>query len=117
MALTSDTTRVVLRGDFDIADDARLNEIFSAVTGAANVVVDMNEVRYIDSTLLNCLIRLQRRRASAGRPPVVLCGLSPHVERIVRIARLDRVLEIRSGNFRERPAARTGDVILVSGWV
>lgn len=116
MAVTPDATRIVLRGDFDIADDARIADVFSAVIGTERVVIDLTDVRYIDSTLLNSLIRLQRARISAGRKPVVLTGLSPHVERIVRIARLDRVLEIQRGKRRENLGSRTCDVVLVGGW-
>lgn len=86
---------ISLEGDFDIAERARLLDAFAIATSAAVVVIDLNRTRYLDSTVLECIVAL--RHALVGRGArLVLVGLGAEIRRIVEICNLQRVLEVRN---------------------
>lgn len=85
---------ISLVGEFDIAERARLLDAFAIVTTAAVVVIDLAETRYLDSTVIECIVALKHAVAERGAR-LVLVGLSPDIRRIVEICNLERLLEIR----------------------
>ena len=71
------------------------------------VVLDLSEVRFLDSTGLGVLVHLHKRMGQNGR--LVLCGVGELVMDVFRLTRMDRALAIR-GTAEEavtacRPAA------------
>ena len=97
----------VLKGDVDLSatPDVRIAMEKILVERVPRLIVDMCEVRYIDSSGLAFLIEsLQRVKGWGGR--FGLCGMSGAVKEVFRIARLDQVFEI----FEDRGAAEgTGE--------
>jgi anti-sigma B factor antagonist len=92
----------VLRGDVDLSatPDARIAMESILAERVPRLIVDMSEVRYIDSSGLAFLIEsLQRVKGWGGS--FGLCGMSGAVKEVFRIARLDQVFEI----FEDRAAA------------
>ncbi len=86
---------ISLDGDFDIAERARLLDAFAIATSAAVVVIDLNRTRYLDSTVLECIVAL--RHALVGRGArLVLVGLGAETRRIIEICNLQRLLEVRN---------------------
>ncbi|HVR45781.1 MAG TPA: STAS domain-containing protein [Candidatus Binatia bacterium] len=85
---------ISLVGDFDIAERARLLDAFAIATSAAVVVIDLKKTRYLDSTVLECIVALRHAVAERGAR-LVLVGLSPDIRRIFEICNLERLLEIR----------------------
>jgi stage II sporulation protein AA (anti-sigma F factor antagonist) len=86
-----------LRGEMGSLGWQSRNEaqIFAAIEGVAapRLVVDLSDVSYGGSELMAFLFRLRRRlRASGGR--VVLAGAKGNVRVVLRIVRLDRILDI-----------------------
>ena len=97
----------VLRGDVDLSatPDARIAMENILAERVPRLIVDMSEVRYIDSSGLAFVIEsLQRVKGWGGS--FGLCGMSAAVKEVFRIARLDQVFEI----FEDREAAeRVGE--------
>jgi anti-anti-sigma factor len=85
---------ISLVGDFDIAERARLLDACAIAMSAAVVVIDLKKTRYLDSTVLECIVALRHAVAERGAR-LVLVGLSPDIRRIVEICNLERILEIR----------------------
>ena len=61
--------------------------------GVTNVIVDMNDVRYADSSGLSALL-VGNRLFATEENVFVLAGLNDHVMKLINISQLDKVLEI-----------------------
>ncbi len=85
--IAPENAHLVLAGEYDIARKAELTQTFAAIGNGHPVSIDMRGVTYVDSTFLAELAAMRLRR---GERPVTLIGVQPNVERIFRIARLDR---------------------------
>lgn len=85
---------ISLVGEFDIAERARLLDAFAIATSAAVVVIDLKKTRYLDSTVLECIVALRRAITERGAR-LVLVGLSPDIRRLLEICGLERLFEIR----------------------
>ena len=80
--------RIAVRGEVDVYTAPRLREVLDGVAGPA--IIDLTEVRYLDSAALHELIVFHKR--VGGRSKLVLG--SPHIRRILEIARFDQVFEL-----------------------
>ena len=89
MIVTVDETRI----DAAIATrfKDRLREI--VLRGRKPVRLDMRRVDFMDSSGLGAMIAV--RKALPESLPLVLEGLTPNVERVFRLTRMDSVFEIR----------------------
>ncbi|MEV4052097.1 STAS domain-containing protein [Amycolatopsis sp. NPDC049688] len=82
-----------LRGEFDFAVSAKLAELLAPEDGVTQVVADMTDVRYCDSSCLQVLLRLARRlRAAGGRFAVVTT--EPAVSRPITLLGLGDVMPV-----------------------
>lgn len=61
--------------------------------GKTNIVVDLEEVRFVDSSGLGSLVS-GFKNASARNGNLKLCGLQPQVKSMFELTRLHRVFEI-----------------------
>ncbi len=77
------------------ANSADLKTLFVDLDrqGTANYVLDMQEVRYIDSSGLSAVL-VGNRLCNEKNGTLVLTGVNENVAKIIRISQLDRVLEI-----------------------
>ncbi len=62
-------------------------------SGARNIIVNLQHVKYIDSSGLSAILTANRGCEEAGGV-LVLCHLTEHVEKLITITRLDEVLNI-----------------------
>ncbi|MEU6479075.1 STAS domain-containing protein [Streptomyces sp. NPDC047017] len=89
--------RLLLRvsGDLDHHTSSHLNQAVAGMTftPAADVIVDLTELEYCDSTGLTALISTYQRAQAAGAT-LCMAGLNSGLERIVRITGLDQVFVI-----------------------
>lgn len=85
-----------LEGEFDIAERQRLLDAFALTAEAPVVILDFAKTRYVDSTVLECLIGLNRKVAERGAR-LILGGLTPPLRRIFQICDLERRFDIREG--------------------
>jgi anti-anti-sigma factor len=61
--------------------------------GAKNIVLDLTNTRYCDSSGLSAVL-VANRLCRDSNGSFVLCGLQPTVEKLITISQLDAVLKI-----------------------
>jgi anti-anti-sigma factor len=90
--------RLVLGGELDILTavqfGARVDDVVRR--GSGDVVVDLRELRFIDSAGLHILLNAQRRLIRGGRRLTVWSSPGP-VARAIQLARLSETLGLRDG--------------------
>jgi anti-anti-sigma factor len=80
--ISPDTYR--LSGELDMATAVTLHEALQHVVAAhGRLVLDMEELSFIDSSGLRALVQLSERMNGAG--PLVLCNVPPSVRRLLDI--------------------------------
>lgn len=62
-------------------------------SGAKNIVLDLSETRYCDSSGLSAVL-VANRLCRDSNGSFVLCGLQPAVQKLIAISQLDSVLKI-----------------------
>ena len=70
--------------------------------GKNNIVVDLHDVRFVDSSGLGALVS-GFKNASARNGNLKLCGLQPQVKSMFELTRLHRVFEIFPGPKKPLP--------------
>lgn len=81
-----------IAGDIDLAVVPEMHEALDGLigTGFTNIVLDLSDVRYADSSALGLLVWLDRRlQESGGR--VVLAGADRNIQRILEISGITSV--------------------------
>ncbi|MDH5603104.1 MAG: STAS domain-containing protein, partial [Cyclobacteriaceae bacterium] len=61
--------------------------------GVGNIILDLSEVKYTDSSGLSALL-VGNRVLQEDRGLFILCGLSEHTTKLIKISQLDSVLTI-----------------------
>jgi len=83
-------TIVTAAGEIDISTVTRLRErLFEAAASGASLVVDLDQVSFIDSVGLAVLVGTANRAAASGGRLQVACA-RPKIRQLVRLAGLDR---------------------------
>ena len=82
---------VALSGEIDMATSPELRERLHALLGEgrSNLVIDLDEVGFIDSTALGVLIGTMKRARAAGGDVRLVCT-QPRVAKVLEITRLDQ---------------------------
>lgn len=97
---------VAAAGEIDIGTVPRLRGVLRAVTaGGRRVIVDLDQVSFIDATGLGTLAGAAGRAASAGGSLHVTAA-TPHIRRLLAITGLDRHLLITAAEAE--PAGDSG---------
>lgn len=92
-----ETEAVDIDGEIDVSTSPRIKDILNTLidTGHHNLVLNLERVRYIDSTGLVAFISaLKRVREKQGK--IVLICTNPHILKIFNITGLSNVFEIFS---------------------
>tara|TARA_B100001939_G_C16685644_1_gene506340 strand:- start:214 stop:579 length:366 start_codon:yes stop_codon:yes gene_type:complete len=63
------------------------------IEGAKNMIVNLENVKYIDSSGLSALL-VGNRIFSEKKGSFVICNLNEHVMKLMKIAKLDKVLSL-----------------------
>jgi len=84
---------VSFSGELDIWKEDEVEAKLELVDGTRPVVVDLSEVRYLDSAFLSALIRLRRRLPNIR---ITLVVQTPSVRRVFALTEMDRLFEIVS---------------------
>ena len=90
------STVVALTGELDLHRVPALADALQAASG--RVVVDLQEVTFLDSATLALLVREHRRLQAAGRGLTVLVGEQTPTT-VFAITGIDRILTIRSAEL------------------
>ena len=88
-------TVVTVRGEIDLSTANALREqlLDLVAAGSVDVVLDLNNVDFIDSTGLGAMIATRRKFQVEGGLLVVVCSV-PLVLRLLRLTSLDKVLPV-----------------------
>ncbi len=88
---------VVLDGEVDMASAPQLEHVLGEqlAAGAQQVMVDLRQVSFMDSTGLTALFRAHEALAAAGSAMVVVCGPGP-VRRVLDVSGVGGVVPIYS---------------------
>jgi anti-sigma B factor antagonist len=86
--------RIALSGELDLSVKDSIVETLQPAKDADDVIVDLTEVPYIDSTALGCLVHVKNELIARGGGTVQLLGLQPNVRRVFALTKLDEIFEI-----------------------
>lgn len=88
---------IALRSDLDLAAVPSLTEeVRGAVdAGHRRIVLDLAELRFVDSTGLGCIAGLTRESAEVGAT-LTVTNPSTMTEQVLRLTGLDRAVSVRS---------------------
>jgi anti-anti-sigma factor len=78
--------------DSIIAPELKTEFVLLEKSGVTNIVVDLSEAKYCDSSGLSALLVGNRLLKSKGK--LVICGLQPNVKKLIEISQLHTVLNI-----------------------
>lgn len=84
---------VDLQGDLDINSNKEFKEKVNSVQGIKKIIVNCENLSYIDSTGLGAFISIYKHIKEKGEK-LVITGLKPHIKKIFFITDLDKVFEI-----------------------
>ena len=89
------TTIIDVTGDIDIATSPDLRRtLLESLKKTPRLVVNMREVRYVDSSGIASLVEVLRE-ARSTKKRLVLYGLNATVHDVLQLTRLTKVFEIR----------------------
>ena len=85
----SDTAVMVLRGEHDLRTSEELNaKLVTLVQANYRVIVDLSVAQFVDSTVLNALLRADKLAAQRGHRLTLQLGGAHHVERVLEVSGL-----------------------------
>jgi anti-sigma B factor antagonist len=71
--------------------------------GTQNLVLNLSEVKYVDSSGLSAILTANRLCSGAGGV-LVISNVNPHVEKLIKISHLDSVLHVMPTEDEARDA-------------
>ncbi len=84
---------VVLRGEWDVSNRDRLREALVSLGTQSDVLVDLREARFFDSTALAELVGLYKRLTAGGRRlEALVCG--SNMRRLLELTSLDELFGV-----------------------
>jgi anti-anti-sigma factor len=90
---------LTLRGEWDVATRERLREALTSVGSEHDVLVDLRQASFFDSTALAELIALYKRLTGQGRRVEALVGDS-NMRRLLELTSLDGLLGVSVARAR-----------------
>lgn len=87
-----DRPRVVsFNGELDIWKESEVESRLAVLDGSAPIVIDLSDVRYLDSAFLSALVRLRRRMPECS---ITLVVQTASVRRVLELTEMHRLFEI-----------------------
>jgi anti-anti-sigma factor len=84
---------VCLDGEFDMANASLLSdEIEETLASGDDLILDLSQATFIDSSVIHVLFASARAAAARGRRLVLQVGTAPIVERALELAAIERVV-------------------------
>lgn len=80
--------------EYDISTCDELEAVLELTYDVPDVIVDMSQVKYIDSTCLTKLATMRKTRAKAGFPPAQVIITSSVILRLFAVTRFDTIWPI-----------------------
>lgn len=92
-AETDEIAGLCLEGEFDLANASQIFEEGERLLADENqVIVDLSNATFIDSSVINALFRVGAEAKKNGRVVVLQLGTAAIVERVIEISNIERVL-------------------------
>lgn len=92
-AETDEIAGLRLEGEFDLANAPQIiEEGERLLTDDKQVILDLSEATFIDSSVIHALFRVGAGARKNGRVVVLQLGTAAIVERVIEISKIDRVL-------------------------
>jgi anti-sigma B factor antagonist len=89
-----DRVTLFVKGEIEVYSLTEFSKIAEAhLGGPRELVMDFEELEYIDSSGLGFLVTLHERLTRQGQH-LKMINLRPHVARVFKITHLDRILDI-----------------------
>ncbi len=82
---------VSFNGELDIWKEGDVEKRLAVIDGSVPVVIDLSEVRYLDSAFVSALVRLRRRVPDAD---ITIVVTSRSVQRIFELTQMKRLFRI-----------------------
>jgi anti-anti-sigma factor len=93
VAETDEIVAVCLEGDFDLSNAPAFGkEVGRALENGNNLILDLSQATFIDSSVVHVLINASKAATGSKRAVVLQLGTAPIVERVLEIAEIERVL-------------------------
>ena len=90
---TDEIVAVCLEGEFDLAEVRRLrDEIDRALDGGKDVILDLSEATFIDSSIIGALVHGSREARASKQSMVLQLGTAAIVERVLELFAIEQVL-------------------------
>jgi anti-anti-sigma factor len=89
--LSASEHRIVLDGEYDLTRRDEIARLFDSLDGDGEVVIDLTNVTYLDSTVLRELARLHIRR---GGRNISLAGVNENIRRIFKLVGFEEIFDI-----------------------
>lgn len=104
-ATAEDLVITVHEARIDAAVATRFKDSMRRLIGNGRdpVIIDMQAVDFLDSSGLGAMIAV--RKSMAGDRRLILRGLTPNVERVFRLTRMDAVFDLRPADPLADPPA------------
>lgn len=93
VAATDEIAALCLEGEFDMANAPRIIEEGERVLADhKQVILDLSDATFIDSSVIQALARLAAEATKNGRIAVLQVGTPATVERVIEISGIDRAI-------------------------
>ncbi len=79
--------------DSVIAPSLKADLITYEIEGAKNLILDLKNVKFMDSSGLSAML-VGNRTFKEKNSSFIICNISNHIEKILKISKLDTVLEL-----------------------
>ena len=90
---TDEIVAISLEGDFDLSNAAAFGKEVAQVLGNRdNLILDLSEATFIDSSVVHVLVRASQAVDGSDRTVVLQLGTAAIVERVLEISRIEEVL-------------------------
>ncbi len=86
---------VSFNGELDIWKEDEVEKRLAVIDGGVPVVIDLSDVRYIDSAFVSALVRLRRRVPSCS---ITIVAKAPSVLRIFELTEMRRLFQITAAS-------------------
>jgi anti-anti-sigma factor len=91
----SRTVQFKLFGEFDIDRRSEVKELFDQLSGDAPIVIDLQEVTYVDSSFLAELALLRNRLSNVD---ITLEGATPNLRRLFQLMNYDKLFHLNNAS-------------------
>jgi anti-sigma B factor antagonist len=93
LAQTDQIAALCLEGEFDLANAPQIiEEAERLLADDKQVILDLSEATFIDSSVIHALFRVAAEARKTGRVVVLQLGTAAVVERVIQICNIERVL-------------------------